>query len=54
MATKREFENVFNLAELLENSRVSYIKKNNEAEVLLGIEGKNIPVRELDFNLVMW
>ena len=54
VATKREFENVFNLAELLENSRVSYIKKNNEAEVLLGIEGKNIPVRELDFNLVMW
>lgn len=54
VVTREEFENVFNLSELLENSRVSYISKKNEAEVLLEIEGKNTPVRELDFNLVMW
>ena len=52
--TKEEFEKVFDLSELLENSRVSYIPKKTETEVFLEIDGVNIPIRELDFNLVMW
>lgn len=52
--TREEFENSFDLAELLNNSRVAYIPKNSETEVLLEIAGESIPVEELDFNLIMW
>lgn len=51
---KEEFEKWFDLEELLDNSRVAYLPKTVEAEVFVEIDGEGVPVKDLDFSLLMW